>query len=200
MPRKKSIKKSAKDFLEKADDIEYFLKKVAQNQSEEHINWLYNYAIIRLYREFEAMILACLVGAINNDTSILFPTTGIEFPKHMTDEVCEYLVTGGNYFDFKGRGGLIKILKNFLGQDHFLIRIIKNDAYKDALDKLSALRNFAAHESHVSKQAALKAINRKRISSSGAWLKIEKLKQTRFTQIVDKLKKLASEIEEDAPY
>jgi len=48
---------------------------------------LHEYAVIRLYREFESLILQGLVGAINNDTSTLSATSGVQFPKHLTDEV-----------------------------------------------------------------------------------------------------------------
>jgi hypothetical protein len=69
-------------------------------------------------------------------------------------------------------------------------------AYREALEKLSALRNFAAHESDQSKRNALKAIDGQRIESSGAWLKCENRLQT----IADRLKDLATEIGNKAPY
>ena len=62
--------------------------------------------------------------------------------------------------------------------------------------KLSALRNFAAHESAKSKRAALAAIGGERIESSGAWLK----RENRFQSIVDHLKALATDFEHAAPY
>jgi cupin superfamily acireductone dioxygenase involved in methionine salvage len=171
MPRKKSIKKSAQEFKLQADAISTFLMTVSLNLSEQHISWLYNYAIIRLYREFEILMLDALVGAINNDTTVLTATSGISFPKHLNDEVCEFLITGTGYFDFKGRDGLIKTLKKFVPDSHYLLTLVKKPIYKDALEQLSALRNFAAHESIPSKTAVLKALRRQRIHSSGAWLK-----------------------------
>ena len=141
-------------------------------------------------------MLSAIVGAINNDTETISSTTGVEFPKHLTDEVCEYLVLGGNYFDFKGRDGLIKILKRFVPGDHYLLTIIKEDRYKSSLEKLSALRNYAAHESYQSKRAALTAIDQERVGSAGSWLK----SQGRFVSISQRLKELANEIEESAPY
>src|SRR5262249_52715414 len=162
----------------------------------QYITWIHNYGIIRLYREFEALMLAALVGAINNDTSTVSATTSVNFPKHLTDEVCEFLITGSGYFDFKGRPGLIKILKDFVPEDHYLVTAVKKKTYTDALEKLSTLRNFAAHGSGPSKRAALKAIGGKRIESSGAWLKTG----GRFQSIVDRLKALSTEIENDAPY
>jgi hypothetical protein len=196
MPRKKSVKHSAQDFFIAADEIVTFLTNASNGQSKQNISWLHNYAIIRLYREFESLMLDALVGAINNDTATISAKTGVDFPKHITDEVCEFLITGGGYFDFRGRDGLIKTLKNFVPDAHYLVVAVRRPAYREALERLSALRNFAAHESDQSKRAALKAIDGQRIESSGAWLKCEE----RFQNIADILKDLATEIENAAPY
>jgi hypothetical protein len=196
MPRKKSVKHSAKDFRDAADEITKFLGDVSKGQSDQYISWLHNYAIIRLYREFESLMLDALVGAINNDTAILSATTGVDFPKHITDEVCEFLIIRKGYFDFKGRDGLIKVLKGFVPDTHYLAVAVKKATYREALERLSALRNFAAHESDQSKHSALKAIDGKQIESTGAWLK----REGRFKTVVDKLKDLAGEIENAAPY
>ena len=90
----------------------------------------------------------------------------------------------------------IKTLKEFVPANHYLVTSVKKAAYTDALERLSALRNFAAHESATSKRAALAAIGGLRIESSGAWLKCE----GRFQTIVDHLKALATDIEHAAPY
>ncbi|MCD6327983.1 hypothetical protein J7M28_10590 [bacterium] len=196
MPKKKSVKKAAGSFLEALDDISKFLDSVSSGQSKEHISWLYNYAIIRLYREFERLMLHAIVGAINNDTQTLSKKTGIRFPKHLTDEVCEYLIIGTGYFDFKGRDGLIKTLKRFLPDNYPLLTTIKKNKYSDSLERLSSLRNFAAHESSTSKKVALNAVDQERIASSGSWLK----RQNRFEQLSQMMRKLAEEIEQLAPY
>lgn len=196
MPRKKSLKKSATEFREKVVELETFTNSSVSGLSDKEQSWCFDYAIIRLYREFEQLMLFALVCAINNDTKTISDSTGVEFPKHLTDEVCEYLVLGGGYFDFKGRDGLIKELKKYVPGDHYLVAIIKKQKYKDALEKLSALRNFAAHESIQSKRSALNAINQKRVGSSGSWLKV----QGRFTEISDKLKDLGQEVHDAAPY
>lgn len=196
MPRKKSVKLSATDFCNHVDGINAFLATVAVGQSDEHISWLYNYAIIKLYKEFEGLILDALVGAVNNDTSTIAATTDVQFPRHLTDEVCEFLITGTGYFDFKGRSGLVRTLKSFVPDTHYLVVTVKKPAYKDALERLVALRNFAAHESSSSKRTALEAIGQERISTSGSWLK----RQGRFVEITASLKTLAMEIHNAAPY
>jgi hypothetical protein len=196
VPKKKSVKLSAQTFKVAADEVRGFLTKLTAGQSKEHVSWLHDYAIIRVYREFESLMLDALVGAINNDSTTVAATTGVAFPKHMTDEVCEFLITGIGYFDFKGRSGLIATLRSFVPDNHYLVTVAKKATYRVTLDQLCALRNFAAHESAKSKAAVLKALGCKRISASGAWLK----RQGRFQRIVDSLKDLATEIENAAPY
>ncbi|WP_075882062.1 hypothetical protein [Vreelandella massiliensis] len=196
MPKKKSLKKSAASFQDKVIELETFTEFSASGLSEKEKSWCYDYAIIRLYREFEQLMLVALVCAINNDTKAISDSTGVEFPKHLTDEVCEYLVLKGGYFDFRGRGGLIKELKKFVPDDHYLVDIIKKTKYRQALERLTALRNFAAHESIQSKRAALNAIDQKRVGSSGSWLKV----RGRFKEISGMLKDLGQEVYDAAPY
>ena len=168
MPRKKSVKKSARDFRTATSGVAAFLETVSVGQSDAHISLLHNYAIIKLYRDFEGMILDSLVGAINNDLTTVSSVAGVSFPKHLSDEVCEYLIIGTGYFDFKGRSGLISKLKTFVPPTHYLITIVKKKQYQEPLERLAALRNYAAHESGKSKKAALDAVGQKRISSAGA--------------------------------
>lgn len=123
MPKKKSIKGSANEFKAEADKILAFLTASA-GLGDEHVSWCHDLAIIRLYRAFESLMLDTLVGALNNDTSTLSTRTGFPFPKHLTDEVCRFLVTGRGYFDFKGRDGLIKTLKQYLPDDHYLVEVV----------------------------------------------------------------------------
>lgn len=197
MPKKKSVQLAAKRFCEKADEIVVF-GTVAREEDlkDEFISWAYDYAVIRLYREFESLMFDALVGAINNDTTALSASTGHDFPKHLNQDICRFLVTGTGYFDFRGRDGLIKTLKNFAPPDHYLIDVVKDQKYKKALEQLVSLRNFAAHSSKQSRKQALQSIGQKNLASSGAWLK----RQSRLEALVNKLKDLAIEIHDNAPY
>jgi hypothetical protein len=196
MPRKKSVKKSAENFKRRADEIATFLKDAAQKLTAQQVSWAYEYGILRLYREFEAMMLDALVGAINNDTSTIAKTTGTRFPKHLTDEVCKYLIVGDGYFDFKGRDGLIQTLRKYVPAEHYLVTAVKKDEYREALERLSALRNLAAHNSAVAKARAKETVGQQRMSDAGSWLK----KQSRLMTIVKRLKELADDIRSGAPY
>jgi hypothetical protein len=147
--------------------------------------------------EFDTLMLTALVVAINNNTAgTVSATSGIAFPKHLSDEVCEFLIVGTGYFDFKGRAGLIRELQRFVPPTHYLIPIVKRPAYRNALDRLIALRNFAAHGSRVARKNAMAAVGVQRMATAGAWLK----GRGRLQGIVDPLKLLADEIERAAPY
>lgn len=163
---------------------------------DQDLTWVYELALVKTAVAFERLMLACIVCAVNNDTNTISEQTGINFPKHLTDEVCEYLVTGGGYFDFKGRDGLIKTFRKFLPTTHYLPAAVKLPQYKAPLEQLIVLRNFAAHESPASKAAVLKVLDIQRISSAGAWVK----KQGRLHHLTAELHGLADEIIKSAPY
>lgn len=195
MPRKKSVRRSACNFKARADEILRFID-ATENLTTMQKSWVHEYAILRLYREFEALMLDGLIGAINNDTATITATTGINFPKHLTDEVCEFLIVGNGYFDFRGRDGLIKTLKNYVPPGHYLVDAVKKKKYKTSLEQLSVLRNLAAHNSAMAKARAKKVTEQARMSDAGSWLK----KQGRLKGILDRLKELADEISAGAPY
>ena len=159
MPKKKSVKKEAADFQKTTSYLVAFVGRAEREAtSDRDKSLLYEAAIIKLHSAFERLILNGLVGAINNDTKALSQSTGIHFPKHLTDEVCEYIVIGGGYFDFRGRDGLVGHLRQYLPSDHYLIDVVKNNRYKRTLERTFALRNFAAHESAQGKKAARTAV------------------------------------------
>ncbi len=141
-------------------------------------------------------MIGALTGAINNDMPQLSATIGVQFPKHLSDEVCEYIIIGRGYFNFRGRDGLISEIKRYVPDSHYLVQAVKDSEYRTSLNRLCALRNYAAHYSKVSKKNALKSIDQKRMGSAGSWLK----RQGRFEEIISSLQKLSRKIEKGAPY
>ena len=196
MPKKSSVKKCARDFRSEVDNIRSFCSSAQVALSSDEVSFAYDAGIIKLYAAFERLMLGSLAGTINNDSSLLSNRTNRKFPKHLTAEVCEYIVTGGGYFDFRGRSGLIDKIQSFVGKDHYLHNIIKDPKYNTTLDRLCNLRNYAAHESSASKRQALNAIGQKKIGSAGSWL----MRQDRLETIASELYVLSEKIEDKAPY
>jgi hypothetical protein len=196
MPKKKSTKLAAKQFVDAADAILAYAHESARKLGVQHTTWAYEYAIIHLYRSFEQLVLHALVAAINNDTETISEVTGYNFPKHIPANISLYLIVGSGYFDFRGRSGLIGELRRYVPADHFLVETVKDGKYKQPLERLIALRTFAAHDSELSKKAAKKATGMKGLGSAGSWLK----RQDRFDKLVRSLKSLAAELDARAPY
>ena len=194
--KKKSFKKAAQLFRNNTDEILKFVSKFNTSFDNKDKIWCYDFAIIRLYREFENFMLTCLVALINFDSRTFSDHKSISFPEHMNIVVCEYLICGDGYFDFSGRSGLIKKIKQIVPNYHWFYKTVAGSKYKNSLDRLSALRNFAAHGSQVSKKKALEATGQKRMSSSGAYLK----NYGRLKDICMDLKDMSQKIEDEAPY
>ena len=196
MAKKISVEKTARDFRDNVNNLLSFCSASKRTHSEAHISLAYDAGVIKLYAAFERMIFRALTGAINNDTSLLSDKANAQFPQHLRAEVCEYIITRGRYFDFSGRSGLISKVKSYVDDNHYLVNAITNQKYKQSLDQLCALRNFAAHESPYSREVALKETGRKNMRSAGAWLKV----QNRLEDIASDLCDLSCEIENNAPY
>ncbi|MBI4336855.1 MAG: hypothetical protein HY683_03395 [Chloroflexi bacterium] len=191
MPRKKSVYKSADDFIRESDKITSFLSS-CKTLPATYRSWVYEYGILRLSRELESMIVDALVGAINNDTHTISAQAGITFPKHLTDEVCEYLIIGRGYFDFKGH----QTLQPYVPDSHYLMQVVRKPQYQQSLEQLAALRNLAAHSSRIAKTRAKKVVKQVRMPDAGVWLK----RQGRLESLIASLKDLATEIRNQAPY
>lgn len=196
MPRKTSIKLAAQSFKKAAAETDAYVAAASQLLTAAQASRAHDGAVISLYRDFENLILNVLAGAINNDTRTVSATQGVGFPKHLTNDVCRYIITGPSYFDFKGRPGLISRVKQYVPQDHFLVTILKDQKYSGCLEQLCSLRNFAAHSSPQSKKAVLQAVGQKKMKSAGSWLKCK----GRFPQLVGRLIQLSDDIEAAAPY
>ncbi|MDX3835860.1 hypothetical protein [Streptomyces europaeiscabiei] len=217
MGRKKSGKYAATKFKETTQRIRDYVDEVDQaGLSDQAITWAYEAGLMKTNVAFEHLMEECLIVALNNDSKPFSDATSITFPKHMTEKVCQYLVTGGKFFDYSGRGGLLGDIGKFTGgkaAKHYLYVAVQNTKYHHALELLIALRNYAAHESPQSKQTLRKAIVAHRLgitsvpdkkqlaganapTAAGAWLKT----QGRFAYILDRLDALADEIHQGAPY
>jgi len=192
-----SGRKAAQRFADTAADLDTFVASIdASGLSKLERSWAYEAALIKLTVAFERLMLEALVAATNNDTGQMSVTLGIRFPKHLTKEVCEYIVTGGRYFDFRGRDGLLRDIKRLVGPKHYLYTSVQQPKYKVALEQLIALRNFAAHESPSSRQSALKALGRNNLASAGSYLKVK----GRFIALSKQIQSLASDLQTAAPY
>ena len=200
MPRGKRIDIPGKvdNFQRVKSDLDQFLENIKGNGivTDQQRQWCYEYAIIKLYRAFEELMLEALKGAINKDASHFLDKNNITQINHLNSDLAEYVIVGDGYFDFKGRDGLIDTLKKYLPKDHWLIKIVKNPQYRVSLNRLSAFRNYAAHSSDKAKARAKASAKPDPggdcMGSSGAWL--SSYNGTRYTEIAENIYKLSGSI------
>jgi hypothetical protein len=143
-----------------------------------------------LYRYFERFNLRVMISCLNHDHKHVQERYSISLGKHINDDVCEFLITKGGFFDFKGREGLLRVYGECIGKDHAVTNVIRDGTYKVAIEQLCAIRNYAAHNSEQSKNAAKKAFAVKSISSAGECLK----QKRRLDSIIVSLVALANEV------
>lgn len=164
-------------------------------KSEENLLSIsYDYAVIRLYKAFENFIFNIIVGDINQDSSQISDRFDVAFPKNLKKEICEFIVTKGNFFSLNGYGGLVNELNTYLGYGNDIYNVINKKKNKDTIMRLSALRNFAAHENSQSKKVVRTRLKIKRISSTGDWIR----KQGRFEELANDVETIIKEIQATA--
>lgn len=184
------------------DDAEEFVTAAEESDLRTHklhMSYVYDAAILKTWVAFERFMLTCMTAAINHDSRTVSVKIGIELPVSLNKPVCEYLITGGGFFDIKGFGGLVEKTKKFLPNDHWLPRTLKREQngtsiYREQIDRLAAVRNFAAHESPQAKKRFRELTGRERMPTAGSWLKVG----TRFKDITTALRKLAADLESEA--
>lgn len=195
--RKKSGRLAAAKAIERLDDTEQFILEVANaGLSKDALSRAHNVAIIESAITLERLVLDCLIVAINNDVSVIRTESRVNFPAHLQDDVVEYIIVGNGYFDFRGgKSGIVKAVKQYLDDSHWVTQAAKNlDASQ--IDRLIALRNWAAHESPQSARKAKAAVGQVRARSAGSWAKVN----GRVFEITTAVRSFAQDVQQFAPY
>ena len=188
--KKKSPVVCLTDYRVAIDDVREFLAEaVNRNLSGGSLTRCYDYALLAVYRAFEQFVLEICIARINRDPAAFYDTVGVEFGQHITADQCEFLLVGDGYFDFRGHGGLVDVVRKAAGKDTEMHAVTKVAVHRQAFEILSGLRNYVAHESSQSWRAARKSMqywepNRKNLGSAGSWLKALQGGQTRMERLV----------------
>ena len=179
-------------FIAELASIDRYISKCKEVFGDEKLYLSYSYenAIIMTYKAFEQYALRTMIACLNHSHAHFEEEYSIKLGKHINDDVCEFLITNGGFFDFKGRSGLTQKLNKVIGKDNPTAKVFKKDEHKPLIDKLCAIRNYAAHNSTQSKKSAMNVYDLHRISSAGSCLK----QQNRFKEIIDGLIALANDV------
>ncbi|MGC6474286.1 MAG: hypothetical protein ACON5P_06555 [Candidatus Puniceispirillaceae bacterium] len=179
MPRRgavSSLGKKVDKFNREIEKVQDFIKTIenCRTITDMHKHWCYQQGIIRIYRAFEVLMLDCLVALLNKDAS-------------------RFVVMGGEYFNFRNYDGLIKECKRFLLDGNPFIFALKG--HKAAIEKMTALRNFSAHDSHKAEAQMKRVLKMDRPGDPGKWLRSDKNNRgKRLRDLIKEFEKLAKEI------
>lgn len=181
------------EFKDDVENLKKYLCECKLNGTEPFVSNCYEYGIIKLYKSFEVFLYKTIITCINHDSSKVCAHYKVQFGKHISDSMCNFILTKGGYFDFKGWSKLIEICTQHIGDTYGVVDILKkgkNGQYKKAIEELIAFRNYAAHSSEQSKESVKRVLGRKRIPQMGNYLK----EGNRLENIADILCSLADEL------
>lgn len=194
--RKKSPAKSLAGLKSEISSIRGFIAEAKGGALTDNAqDYCHDFAVVWMYREFERFVLDVLVAQINRDPKPFYDCIGVGFDKHPTVDQCRFLLTGDRYFDFRGHGGLISLIKKAAGDGSALEAAAKDREGRIAFEILVGLRNYIAHQSDQSWSAALAAMrhwepDRQNLGSAGFWLSISNGGVTRLERLVGEIEKL----------
>jgi hypothetical protein len=106
---------------------------------------------------------------------------------------------GDRYFDFRGHGGLVDIVRKAAGPAGQLVTVVRTPRHRQSFEILLGLRNYSAHRSDQSKEAALKAMrlwepNRNNLGNAGFWLGRVVGGRTRMERLLTDLEAFAADM------
>ncbi len=102
--------------------------------------------LLRICAYWESFVDEHLIDCVNVDSSKLSNYFGVDLPKHPSKAVCQVLVFGDSYRDFKSIGDLKGFSKKILS-DHCNPFTAIPPATAKLIDEVYVIRNYLAHYS-----------------------------------------------------
>jgi len=107
--------------------------------------------LLRICAYWESFVDEHLVDCVNIDSTRLSHHFGVDLPKHPSKALCQALIFGDGYRDFKSIGDLKGFSKKILADSHNPFLLIAPATAK-LLDEVYTIRNYLAHHSFKAKR------------------------------------------------
>lgn len=153
--RKADLKKNHDEF---EDDMRWYIDflsrmLVAQRvvQYEDKIEILES-LVIRLCALWEAFVEGEMIDCLNIDSSRCREELKLRLPNHLSRDLCEAILIGHGYLDFRSVSDIKGFAKRVLPEDVNPFKLIKPAAGK-RIDELYIMRNYLSHYSSKSRRA-----------------------------------------------
>ena len=111
--------------------------------------------VIRLCALWEAFIEDELIDCLNIDCSKYREELQLKLPQHPTTDLCEAILVGPRYLDFKNASDIKGFAKNILPEDVNPFNLIR-PATEKRINELYIMRNYLSHYSGKSRRTLMK--------------------------------------------
>jgi hypothetical protein len=111
--------------------------------------------VLRIAAIWEVLVESLLIDCLNRDSSTLAKHLDLSLDKDLKRPVCEAIVSGLNYFDFRNFSSLKKETKKILVPRHNPFQAISKDAARK-IDEFFVIRNYLAHYSSMARRAVMR--------------------------------------------
>jgi len=101
-------------------------------------------SIIRICALWEAFVEEELIDCLNLDCSKFSEQLKLDLPKHLNRSLCEAILIGHRYLDFKSVDDIKSLARKFLADDVNPFRLIKAPTAKK-IDEVYTIRNYLSH-------------------------------------------------------
>jgi hypothetical protein len=173
-----------KDFLNKIANTKN--KILNQKEKKEILEGV----VVKITAIWEVLAEDLLTDCLTFDTTKYAKTKGSTYPKHPKRSLCQGLITGHGYFNFKTTEDLKFKARGILVEKYNPFNKITRAMCKK-IDEFYTLRQYIAHHSKTSKQKLLKMYKNKyqlkRFSEPGYFLlfRDQKTNQNRFVNYIN---------------
>lgn len=170
---------------------------ITRHEKEE----LYEAFVLKVQVTWELLVEEILTACLNCDTSEYAKDKAISLPKKLSKDTCKCLLSGLDFFTYRGMGHIKGVAKKVLVRKHNPFQKIAPENAK-RIDEFQKLRNYIAHKSQKSKQSLMKiyksAHGLKKFQKPGAFLLAfdHQTDQVRFANYIDALINGAREMAE----
>ena len=108
--------------------------------------------ILRLCANWEYFVDEHLIDCVNCDHSLLSDFFGVAIPKHPSKDLCQALLFGDTFRDFRSYGDLKGFTKKILPEGSNLFLSIKGSRTKK-IDEVYKIRNYLSHYSSKARRS-----------------------------------------------
>jgi hypothetical protein len=189
--RKADLEKRCKRFITSLDRITDRADRIDKRmRRKSDRRWGYEMLAVSAVTAWSDFVEDIFYMSVNRDSKALSKSLGLELPRNLTLPTCEALFTTNGFLDFRSVGELRGKARKFLGSSHPFADI--PSATGQAIDRLTAARNFIVHGSRGARAAyrtkVLHASDLTNLVAPGRFLTASESGRTRLAAYLDALR------------